>query len=74
MRREYEYIRLHVQSKPGIEGQEELPVIFATAEGDVEMVAKGAAEGGVDYVTKPVQHDLLLALVKSRLRHQRPMP
>ena len=51
-----------------------MPVIFATAEGDVEMVAKGAAEGGVDYVTKPVQHDLLLALVKSRLRHQRPMP
>ena len=50
-----------------MEGREDLPVVFVTAEGDVEMVSKGAAMGGIDYVTKPIQQDMLRALVKSRL-------
>ena len=50
-----------------MEDMEELPVIFVTAEGDVEMVSQGAAMGGIDYVTKPIQQDVLLALVRSRL-------
>lgn len=50
-----------------IAGQEELPVIFVTAEDDVKMVSRGATMGGIDYVTKPIQKDLLLALVRSRL-------
>ncbi len=51
-----------------MEGREDLPVIFVTAEGDVEMVSKGAEMGGIDYVTKPIQREVLLALVRSRLR------
>ena len=50
-------------------GMGTLPVIFVTAEGDVEMVSKGAAMGGIDYVTKPFQADTLLALIRSRLQH-----
>ena len=48
---------------------EDLPVIFVTGEGDVEMVSRGAAMGGIDYVTKPIQQEVLLALVRSRLSH-----
>ena len=51
-----------------MEGREDLPVIFVTAEGDVEMESKGAAMGGIDYVTKPIQREVLLALVRSRLQ------
>ena len=54
-----------------MEGLEDLPVIFVTAEGDVDMVSKGAAEGGIDYVTKPIQQEVLLALVRSRLHRDR---
>ena len=36
-----------------MQGQEGLPVIFVTAEGDTEMVAQGSSVGGIDYVTKP---------------------
>ena len=50
-----------------MEDMEELPVIFVTAEGDVEMVSQGAAMGGIEYVTKPIQQDVLLALVRSHL-------
>ena len=50
-----------------MEGREDLPVIFVTAKGDVEMESKGAAMGGIDYVTKPIQREVLLALVRSRL-------
>ena len=51
-----------------MEGREDLPVIFVTAKGDVEMESKGAAMGGIDYVTKPIQREVLLALVRSRLQ------
>jgi DNA-binding response OmpR family regulator len=51
-----------------MEGREDLPVIFVTAEGDVEMESKGAAMGGIDDVTKPIQREVLLALVRSRLQ------
>ena len=44
-----------------MQGLEDLPVIFVTAEGDVEMVSQGAAMGGIDYVTKPIQQEVLLA-------------
>jgi PleD family two-component response regulator len=35
------------------------------------MVSKGAAMGGIDYVTKPIQQEVLRALVKSRLHYDR---
>ena len=46
-----------------------LPVIFVTAEGDVEMVSKGAEMGGIDYITKPFDAEVLMALIRSRLQH-----
>jgi diguanylate cyclase (GGDEF)-like protein len=71
-------ILLDVQM-PGIDGFEtctrlktipsvkEVPVIFITASADVENKVKGLSLGAVDYVTKPFQHEEVLARVKVHL-------
>ncbi len=47
-----------------------IPVIFMTALTDVEDKVKGFAVGGVDYVTKPVQQEEVLARVRTHLKIQ----
>ncbi len=44
-----------------------VPVIFVTAAGAVEDEKKGFAVGAADYVTKPVQHDIVRARVATHL-------
>ncbi len=65
---------------PGIDGFEtcrqlkaddrtkEIPVIFMTALSDVESKVKGFQVGGVDYITKPIQQEEVLARVQTHLR------
>lgn len=50
---------------------EQIPVIFFTASHDVEIKAKGFALGAVDYITKPVRQQELLARVTAHLNQQR---
>ncbi len=45
----------------------EIPVIFLTAKTDSETVVKGFKIGAKDYITKPFNHDELLARVKTHL-------
>ncbi len=64
---------------PGIDGFEtcrrlkasdiaaEIPVIFMTALSDTVDKIKGFEAGGVDYITKPLQHEEVLARVKAHL-------
>jgi len=64
---------------PGIDGFEtcrrlkandttkEIPVIFMTALADTMDKVKGFEVGGVDYITKPFQHEEVLARVKAHL-------
>ncbi len=47
-----------------------IPVIFMTALSDVEDKVKGFSVGGVDYVTKPVQQQEILARVRTHLMLQ----
>ncbi|MDM8544111.1 response regulator [Desulfococcaceae bacterium HSG9] len=47
-----------------------IPVIFMTALTDVEDKVKGFAVGGVDYVTKPVQQEEVLARIRTHLKIQ----
>ncbi len=47
-----------------------IPIIFLSAEAEVEQVIKGLKSGGDDYVTKPVQMGELLARIAARLRSQ----
>jgi len=48
-----------------------LPVIFMTGLSDTENVVKGLAAGGVDYVTKPIVVDELLARIRVHLVNAR---
>lgn len=48
-----------------------LPVIFMTGLSDTEHVVQGLAAGGVDYVTKPIVIDELLARIKVHLANAR---
>jgi diguanylate cyclase (GGDEF)-like protein/PAS domain S-box-containing protein len=50
-----------------MEGVREVPVIFMTALTDVGDKVKAFAAGGVDYVTKPLQLEELLARVRTHL-------
>ncbi|MEC4894098.1 MAG: response regulator [Oscillatoria sp. PMC 1051.18] len=47
---------------------QEIPVIFITALGDLSNKVKGFEVGGVDYITKPLQVEEILARVKTHLK------
>ncbi len=44
------------------------PIIFMTGLSDVEDVVKGFAAGGVDYVTKPIAPDEVIARIKTHIQ------
>ncbi|EPJ55039.1 MAG: hypothetical protein OFPI_04840 [Osedax symbiont Rs2] len=46
---------------------EHIPVIFVTAKIEPEDLRYGFAVGAADYITKPVQQDIILARVKNQL-------
>lgn len=48
-----------------------VPVIFMTGLSDTEDVIKGLDAGGVDYVTKPIEPDVLLARIRVHLANAR---
>lgn len=50
-----------------IESTKHIPVIFITALADNEDKLKGFEMGGVDYITKPLQHEEVLARVRAQL-------
>ena len=73
-----ELILLDVQM-PGIDGFEtciklksdqttqNIPIIFITASSDLDNKVKGLSVGAVDYVTKPFQHEEVLARIRVHL-------
>jgi signal transduction histidine kinase len=80
LKNEYELIILDVQM-PGMDGYEvaevltgysrskDIPIIFLSAVNiDKRFITKGYASGGVDYVTKPFDPDILLLKVKTFTR------
>jgi DNA-binding NtrC family response regulator len=50
---------------------EQIPVIFMTALSETQDKVRAFAVGGVDYVTKPFQHEEVLARVRTHLGIQR---
>ncbi len=76
-------ILLDVMMPPGIDGFEtcrrlkakentkDIPVIFMTALLNTEDKVKGFSVGAVDYITKPIQHEEVLARVITHLRLQK---
>lgn len=49
----------------------DVPVVFMTGLSDSEHVLKGLAAGGVDYISKPIKLDEMLARVKVHLSNSR---
>jgi class 3 adenylate cyclase/CheY-like chemotaxis protein len=47
---------------------QDIPIIFMTALGDAVSKVKGFEVGAVDYITKPVEKEELLARIKTHLR------
>jgi FixJ family two-component response regulator len=45
------------------------PVIFLSGHGDIPMTVKAMKAGAVDFLTKPVKRDVLLAAVRAALAH-----
>jgi two-component system sensor histidine kinase/response regulator len=45
----------------------DIPIIFLTARHDVEGVSEGFEKGGVDYITKPFNHQELLARINTHI-------
>lgn len=80
LKNEYELIILDVQM-PGMDGYEvaealsgysrakDIPILFLSAVNiDKRFITKGYASGGVDYITKPFDPDILLLKVKTFTR------
>jgi DNA-binding response OmpR family regulator/DNA-binding CsgD family transcriptional regulator len=57
-----------IKADPRLAG---LPVIFMTGLTETEHVVRGLAAGGVDYVTKPIRIDELLARIRVHLGNAR---
>lgn len=54
-----------------IEHVKDIPLIFVTAKNDVRDVLQALHVGGVDYITKPVRREEVLARVSTHVQQQR---
>ncbi len=50
------------------ERTKDIPILFVTANTDDESISKGFESGGIDYITKPFNHNELLARVNVQVR------
>lgn len=50
---------------------QKIPVIFLTAKSQIEDITKGFETGAVDYITKPLQGEILLARVNTHISLKR---
>lgn len=46
----------------------QIPIVFLSAHGDIEMAVKTLHEGGVDFLTKPVQEDKLVPVISRAVK------
>jgi len=61
---------LELQEAIGRRG-DSLPVIFLTAHGDIRKTVRAMRQGAVDFLTKPVRREELLAAVRTALDRQK---
>lgn len=58
----FETCRRLKQSRPNV------PIIFMTGLSDVEDIVRGLEAGGIDYVTKPISPDEVIARIKTHIQ------
>lgn len=47
---------------------QQIPIVFLSAHGDIEMAVKTLHEGAVDFLTKPVQEDKLVPVISRAVK------
>ena len=52
---------------------ESLPIVFVTGHGDIPMSVRAIKAGATDFLTKPVQADVLVAAVRAAIDHHASM-
>ncbi len=50
------------------EGGDPLPIVFLTGHGDIAMAVRAMKSGAIDFLTKPVEDNILLRTVREALR------
>lgn len=58
-------VELQSELKPHVR---EIPIVFLSAHGDIEMAVKTLHEGAVDFLTKPVQEDKLVPVISRAVK------
>jgi FixJ family two-component response regulator len=71
-------IDLRMPGESGLDLQEELnrneytlPIIFMTGAGDIESSVSAMKHGAVDFLTKPIEKDVLLAVIAEAIEKDR---
>ena len=49
----------------------DMPIIFITGHGDIPMTVQAMKAGAVEFLTKPLQHDVLVNAIRGALEHSR---
>jgi FixJ family two-component response regulator len=49
----------------------EMPIIFITGHGDVPMTVRAMKAGAVEFLTKPLEHDVLLDVIRGAIERSR---
>lgn len=49
----------------------DMPIVFITGHGDIPMTVKAMKAGAIEFLTKPLGHDVLLSAIKSALVRSR---
>jgi FixJ family two-component response regulator len=67
-------------SLPGLNGLElqaqlvdrgEMPIIFITGHGDIPMTVQAMKAGAVEFLTKPLKHDVVLGAIRNAIERSR---
>src|SRR5262249_21715753 len=49
----------------------DMPIIFITGHGDIPMTVRAMKAGAVEFLTKPLEHDVLVSAIHSALERSR---
>lgn len=52
-------------------GRTDLPIVFMTGQGDVPTTVRAMKAGAFDFLTKPLEHDVLAAVIRHALERSR---
>jgi FixJ family two-component response regulator len=52
-------------------GRNDMPIVFISGQADVPMSVQAMKAGAVEFLTKPLQHDVLVKVIRDAIEHSR---